>query len=111
MKEVISLKVEVLKVIGDLEIIAWQARNMIHCVSPNLINYKQEVWHLISQLKDFNIIYVPHIHNVVVDTLANVVANTLENVSTRLSPLRDGFLVEIIYKASIPDNMTNFHVF
>ena len=29
----------------------------------------------------------------------------------RLSTLREGFSVEILYKPSIPDNITNLHVF
>lgn len=68
---------------------------MIHYVSPNLSNYQQEVWNLISQFHAFNIIFVPRIRNVVV----------------RLSPLRNGFSVEIIYRPSIPDNITNFFIF
>jgi len=72
-------------------------------VSPNLKSYEREVWHLISQFQDFNIIYVPRIHNVVVDKLENVIA--------RLSLLRDGFSIEIIYSPFVSDNIINFQVF
>lgn len=37
--------------------------------------------------------------------------DALENAATRLSPLKDNFFVEIIYKPSIDDNITNLCVF
>jgi len=72
-------------------------------MSPKLKSYQQEVWHLILQFQAFNTIFVPRIHNVSVDALANVVA--------RLSSLRDGFSIEILYKSFIPDNITNLRIF
>lgn len=36
---------------------------------------------------------------------------TLGNVTTSFTPPRDGFLIEIIYKLSICDNITKFDVF
>ena len=38
-------------------------------------------------------------HNVAADTLANAVA--------RSTPLRDDFSIEIVYKPSVPENVTN----
>lgn len=40
----------------------------------NLKKYQQEVWHLISQFQDCNIIYVPRMRKVVADALENVVS-------------------------------------
>jgi len=40
----ISLNVVVLKVVGDSEIVVPQVRNTIHCLSPHLKIYQQEVW-------------------------------------------------------------------
>lgn len=72
-------------------------------MSPNLRNYQQKEWLLIAYFQIFNINYVPLIHNETIDTLANN--------ATMFSTLRDGFLVEIIYKPYMPNNVTNFHVF
>jgi len=46
---------------------------------------------------------MPRIHNVVADALANAVA--------RMTLLRDRFIVEILYKSSFLDNITNLRVF
>lgn len=42
-------------------------------------------------------------HNAVVDALKNVVA--------RLSLLRDGFSIKILYNSSVLDNISNLHIF
>ena len=52
----IDLNVVVLKVVCDCEIMV---RNTIHCVSPRLKSYQQELWRLISHFQAFNIISVP----------------------------------------------------
>jgi len=61
------------------------------------------VWSLINHFKASNIIYV-HI-------LRNVAAYALANVTTRMSPLKNGFSTEIIYKPYVPHNITNLDVF
>jgi len=33
--------------------------------------------------------------------------DAFKNVAARLSPLREGFSIEIFYKPSIPENITN----
>jgi len=99
----INLNVGVLKVVGDSKIVIQQVHNIIHCVLPNLKGYQQELWHLISQLQTSNIIYVPRMRNTIADALANYAA--------RFSPLRDDFSIEILYKPSILDNITNLHTF
>lgn len=43
--------------------------------------------------------------------MCNTIVDALENVVDRLSPLRNNFSIEIIYKPSIPDNITNLCVF
>lgn len=103
LNKVIDLKVELLKVIGDLEVVTRQVRDTIHHVSLNLKNYQHEVWCVINHFKAFNIIFVPRVRNVAADALANAVA--------RMSPLKKYFSIEIIYKPSMLDNFTNLHVF
>lgn len=97
----IDIKVVVLKVVGDLDIMVHQVRNAIHCVSPRLKIYQQEVWRLISQFQVFNIILVPIMRN----------ADALANTASRMSLLRDRFTVEILYKPSVPVNISNLHIF
>lgn len=43
--------------------------------------------------------------------MRNATVDALENVVSRFSPLRDNFSVEIIYKPSFHDDITNVHVF
>jgi len=103
LQKAISFNVVALKVVGDSEIVVRQVRNTIHYLSPHLKSYQQEVLRLISNLQAFNII--------VVLRTRNATANTLANTASRMSPLSDIFTVEILYKPSIPDNITNLHAF
>ena len=41
----------------------------------------------------------------------NAAADTLANATTRFTPLRDGFSIEIVYKPSVLDSITNLRVF
>lgn len=43
--------------------------------------------------------------------MRNATVNALASVAAKMSPLRDDFSIEIIYKLSVPDNITNLHVF
>jgi ribonuclease HI len=58
-KKSIDLNVKKLKVFGDSEIIIRQVRNTIHCNSPHLRNYQQEVHRLIEHFEAFNITMIP----------------------------------------------------
>jgi len=86
-------------VFGDLEITVRQVRNTIHHLSPHLKGYQQEVWNLLYSFDTFNITSIPHNQNIDVDILANV--------TSRFIPHDDGFLVEMIFNPSIPENVTN----
>jgi hypothetical protein len=82
-------------------------KNTIHCNSPHLINYQQEVHRLIDNFEAFNIIVVPMMQNTLVDALATA--------ASRLSPLEDyeasRFAVELLYKPLVPNNISNWKVF
>lgn len=103
LKKALDLKVKCLQVVGDSEIITRQVRNTIHCLSPHLKYYQQEVWRLISAFDAFGIKSVLRMYNAAADTLANVAA--------RFTPLRDGSSTEVMYRPSVPDNITNLRVF
>jgi hypothetical protein len=96
-----------LKVFGDSEIIVRQVRNTIHCNSPHLKNYQQEVHRLIDILKPSTLQRSPETKNILVDSLATA--------ASRLSPLEDyeasRFTVELLYKPSVPNNISNWKVF
>jgi ribonuclease HI len=81
LKKSIDLNVKELKVFRDSEIIVRQVRNTIHCNSPHLKNYQQEVHRLIEHFEAFNITTIPRAKNILVDSLATT--------ASRLSPLED----------------------
>jgi hypothetical protein len=66
---------------------------MIHCNSPHLKNYQQEVLRLIDNFDAFNISIIPHTNNTIVDSLATT--------TSRLAPLKDfeasKFSIELLY--------------
>jgi len=65
------------------------------------------VHRLIKHFEDFNITLIPRIKNTLVDSLTTI--------SLRLSPLEDyeasRFIVELLYKPSVPNNISNWKVF
>jgi ribonuclease HI len=103
----IDLDVKELKVFRDSEIIIRQVRNTIHCNSPHLKNYQQEVQRLIECFEAFNITAIPRVKNILADSLATA--------ASRLLPLEDyeasRFIVELLYKPSVPNNVSNWKVF
>lgn len=89
------------------EIIVKQVRNLIHCISNILTKYQQEVWDLLPSFFSFNIFSDPHYLNVDVDMLANVASRLIP--SENFEP--NAFSVQLIYRPSVPDNITNWKVF
>ena len=107
LKKAIDLSVKDLKVYGDSKIIVKQAKNIIHNISNRLIRYQQEVWDILPAFFSFNMCSIPHYLNVDVDLLANVASQLIP--SENFEP--NAFYVELIYRPSIPDNVTNWRVF
>eukprot|EP00253_Pinus_taeda_P014241 PITA_14241 len=103
----IGLKVQYLKVFGDSEIIVKQVRNTIHCLLNHLKHYQSLVQELTSHFLAFNISSIPRSQNSAADLLANVASKLLP--SEDYSP--DRFSVELLFRPSIPDNVTNWRVF
>ena len=102
-KKTIELKVKNLKVYGDSKIIVKQVRNKIHCISPHLKAYQNEVWYLLINFHALNISSIPRAKNVVVDLLATL--------ATRLVPMNNRCSIELLFRPSVPDNITNMRVF
>ena len=99
LRKAIELKVSNLKVFGDSEIIVKQIRNQIHCVSPHLKAYQNEVWDLLKCFNAFNIISIPRLKNAVADLLATS--------ATRLVPTNNRCSVELLFRPSVLDMITN----
>jgi len=95
-----------LMVFGDSEIVVRQVRKSIHCLSPHLRNYQTEVWNLIEKFSAFNINSIPRLSNFEAELLANVASKLFP--AEGLSP--NTFSVELLFKPSIPDNITNWRV-
>jgi hypothetical protein len=94
-------------VFGDLEIVVKQVRNFIHFLSPHLKIYQTEVWSLMQKISTFNINFIPRLSNLEVHLLANVASKLLPGEG--LSP--NVFSIELFFRPSIPDNITNLRVF
>ena len=103
LKKAIELKVKNLKVYGDSEIIVKQIRNKIHCISPHLKSYQNEVWDLPINFHTFNIVSIPRLKNATADLLATSVV--------RLVPSNNRCSIELLFRPSVPDNITNLRVF
>ena len=98
-----ELKLKNLKVYGDSEIIVKQVQNKIHCISPHLKAYQNEVWDLLTKFDAFNITSFPRLKNAATDLLATSAA--------RLVPTNNRCSIELLFMPSILDNITNLRVF
>ena len=74
LRKAIELKANNLKVFGDSEIIVKQIWNQIHCISPHLKAYQNEVWDLLKCFNTFNIISIPRLKNAAADLFATSAA-------------------------------------
>jgi hypothetical protein len=96
-----------LMVFSDSEIVVRQVRKSIHCLSPHLRSYQTEVWNLIQKFSAFNINSIPRLSNYEADLLANVTSKLFP--AEGLSP--NAFSIELLFRLSILDNITNWRVF
>jgi ribonuclease HI len=107
LRKALDMHIQNLVVFGDSEIVVRQVRNSIHCLSPHLKCYQSEVWSLINKFSAFNINSIPRLNNAEADLLANVASKLLPTEG--LSP--NAFSVELLFRPSVPDNITNWRVF
>lgn len=96
-----------MKVYDDFEFVVKQVRNTSHCNLNHLQQYQREVQRLINEFGYSNIISMPQGQNQDI--------NIMDNIASKLSPNENlqtnKFLVELIFRPSIPDNITNQQVF
>jgi ribonuclease HI len=107
LRKALDMDVQKFLVFSDSEIVVKQVRNEIYCLSPHLKNYQTYVWGLMHKFLTFNINSIPRLSNSEADLLANVACKLLP--AKGLSP--NTFLVELLFRPSIPDNITNCRVF
>ena len=103
----IDLGAQVIECCGDSEIIVKQVRNKIHCLSPHFLNYQKLVRDMTNSFKDLNIKSVPRSQKFDADLLSNTASRIIPPEG--LSP--DTFSIELMYRPSILDNVTNWNVF
>ena len=84
-----------------------QVKNSIQCLSPHLKSYQTEVWNLMNKFSTFNINSIPRLNNSEVDLLDNVASNFFPTEG--LSP--NAFSIELLFRTSISENITNWRVF
>jgi hypothetical protein len=107
LRKALDMDVQNLIVFGDSEIMVKQLINGIHCLSLHLKNYQTEVWSLMHKFLSFNINSIPRMSNLEVDLLANVASKLFP--AEGLSP--NSFSIELLFRPSILDNITNWRVF
>ena len=103
----IGLDIKYLQVFRDSEIVIRLIRNTIHCLSGHLKHYQYLVQDLTEHFIAFNISSIPRLQNASADLLANVASKLIP--SEDFSP--DRFSIELIFRPSIPDNITNWRIF
>ena len=103
----LDLQVKCIEVFGDSQIVAHQVRNLINFTSNHLKKYQREVWELINKFEAFNIKSIPHSMNYEEEMFANATSNLCPHDYFS----HDKFFVELIYRLSISDNITNSRVF
>ena len=107
MYKAIGLDVKYLQVSGDSEIVIRQVHNTIHCLSSQLKYYQSLVQDLTEHFIAFNIPSIPRLQNAIACLLANVASKLIP--SEDFSP--DRFSIELIFRPSIPNNITNWRIF
>ena len=107
LRTTLDLQIKCIEVFGDSQVVIRHVRDSIHHTSHHLNNYQWEVWDLMNKFKAFNIISIPRSMNFEADMMANVASNP----SPSDEFTSDNFFVELIYRLSIPKNITNWRIF
>ena len=107
MEKAIDLRVRKIQIFSDSEIVVRQVKNQIDCISTHLLNYRNKVREQLKLFDDFFINSVPRNQNFVVDLLANVASKLIPATEMPTT----AFSVQLLFRPSVPDNVTNFRVF
>lgn len=99
-----SLKVKILSVFSNSELIVKQVRNLCQTKHPRLRSYRNEVWDTIENFfQGFNIIAIPKDENMHANSLV-VSASTFKIHE----PLLLEYHIQVKYRPSILDNLKHW---
>jgi hypothetical protein len=107
LRKALDMNIQNFAIFGYSKIMVRQVRDSIHCLSPHLKRYQFEVRNLMNKFSAFNINSIPRLNNSKDDLLANVASKLFPTEG--LSP--NEFSVELLFRPSVPDNITNWRVF
>jgi ribonuclease HI len=107
LRKALDMNVQNLTVFSDSKIVVRHVKNSIHCLSPHLKRCQSEVWNLMNKFSTFNIHSIPRLNNSEDDFLSNVASKLF--LAECLSP--NAFSIELLFRPSVPDNITNWRVF
>jgi ribonuclease HI len=102
-----ALKIKLLSIKGDSDLIIMQLKNKFTCKNQRLRNYRNAVWDTMEHFDALDLEAIPREQNSLADELA--VAATTFQLSDEL--INDKIKMEVIFRPSVPDNSEHWQVF
>ena len=102
-----SLKIKLLSIKGDSDLVIMQLKNKFTCKNQRLKNYRNAVWDTMEHFDALDLEAIPREENSLADELA--VAATTFQLSDEL--IKDKIKMEVIFRPSVPDNSEHWQVF
>ena len=102
-----SLKIKLLSIKGDSNLIIMQLKNKFTCKNQRLRNYRNAVWDTVEHFDALDLEAIPREQNSLADELA-IDATTFQ-LSYEL--IKDKIKMEVIFRPSVPDNLEHWQVF
>jgi len=102
-----ALRVKLLSIRGDSDLVIMQLKNKFTCRNQRLRNYRNVVWDAMEHFDALDLEAIPREQNSLADELA--VAATTFQLSDEL--INDKIKMEVIFRPSVPDNSEHWQVF
>lgn len=102
-----ALRVKLLSIKGDSDLVIMQIKNKFTCKNQRLRNYRNVVWDTMGYFDALDLEAIPREQNSLADEL--VVAVSTLQLSDEL--IKDEMKMEIIFRTYIPDNSEHWQVF
>jgi len=102
-----SLKVKLLSIKGDSDLVIMQLKNKFTCRNQRLRNHRNAVWDTMEHFDALDLKAIPREQNSLADELA--VAATTFQLSDEL--IKDKIKMDVIFRPSVPDNSEHWQVF
>ena len=107
LRKSLNLQIKCIEVFDESQVAIKRVRYAIYYTYHHLNNYKWEVWDLMHKFESFNIRFIPHL----MKSKEGMLANAASNVSPSDDFTSDKLYVELIYRPSILNNITNCSIF